>query len=295
MAGTAPQAFDEFAGRLALTKLQREALKSRRDTIRGYISADWRVMDAYFGGSHARGTKIRKLGDKQGDVDIYVVLADAHRAAYGGMWAKEPKQLLSDIKATLDKKLKTPSLRADSPAVRINYEDMIVDVVPSFRRSSWGTALDIPYYSQWMVATPKGQEKTFGDLHKARGYLLRPLIRMIKHWKAVHTSFPLRSYHVETLTYMIFESRPINDYRQGLLTFFESADTYVLYNWNDPGGSGNSVSAYMSSTARDQARSMFKEAARLARAAIEAPTWKEEIERWRSPSLLGSRFPAYTP
>src|SRR6266511_3442184 len=80
-----------------------------------------------FGGSHARGSKIRPVLGRQGDVDIYVVLKGDERN-YGGLLQPPPAKLLADVKKTLDRYLKTPKVRADSPAVRITYDDMIVDV-----------------------------------------------------------------------------------------------------------------------------------------------------------------------
>lgn len=288
MATTATAAFTEFNSRLTLTKNQRDTIAARRDRVRGYIEADWYVETAIFGGSHARGTKVRAPGDKQSDVDVYVVLDPYHRQGYGP-FGKDPSDLLFAIKRTLDKKLDTPTVRRDAPAVRINYTDMIVDVVPAFRRSDGH--FDIPYGDHWLLATPARQATVFSNLNAARDMNLKPVIRMAKYWRSQHPTLRMRSYHLETIAYETFENRPLTSYRYGLRDLFSSATWRVGYLCSDPGGSGSDVSSYMSSTMRDTAASMFERAADRATKAIEATTYEKEIELWRG--LLGTRFPAY--
>lgn len=292
MATTAPQAFEQFKARLTLTSKQREALRDRRDRVRSLLSDEWAIDTVMFGGSHARGSKIRPVLGRQGDVDIYAVLKGDERT-YGGLFQPPPAKLLVDIKKTLDRYLKTPKIRADSPAVRITYDDMIVDVIPAFSRFL-SDAFDIPYYKTWMVATPRRQQRVFKKLDDARGGKFKPLLRMLKHWKAVHHTIGLRSYHLETLAYEIFGRHEIDDYRIAVYTFFDEAQSAVQYHWNDPGGSGNRVTDYLTPATANRASQMFKRAAERAARAIEARTWRQELAIWRSPLLLGSRFPADT-
>jgi SMODS domain-containing protein len=292
MAATAPQAFGQFASQLTLTHRQRLALRDRKDRIRNLLTPDWAIENVIFGGSHARGSKIRQAGGTQGDVDIYVVL-NSNERNYGGLFQPVPAQLLRDIKKTLDRSLRTPRIRADSPAVRVTYEDMIVDVVPAFRRLL-SDAYDVPYYRGWMKATPRAQERLFQELNRARAGKLKPFLRMLKYWKAIHRSVGLRSYHLETLAYEIFRRHPIDDYRLAFYTFFSNAQTMVQWSWNDPGGSGNRVTDYFNTEMASRATRMFRHAAIRAERAIDAKTWRQEIAIWRSPLMLGSRFPAYT-
>jgi predicted nucleotidyltransferase len=292
VATTAPQAFEQFKTRLTLTSSQRAGLRERRDRVKNLLADEWAIETVLFGGSHARGSKIRSVLGRQGDVDVYVVLKSEERK-YGGVFGPPPAKLLTDIKQTLDRSLKTPKIRADSPAVRITYDDMIVDVVPAFPRFL-SDALDIPYYKTWMTATPRGQQRVFKELDDARQGRFKPLLRMLKHWKAVHHTIGLRSYHLETLAYEIFRKHAIDDYRVALHTFFDEARGGVQYHWNDPGGSGNLVSDYLTTSTANLATQMFTRAAERAARAIDAPTWRQEIAIWRSPLLLGSRFPAYT-
>lgn len=292
MATTAPQAFEQFKARLTLTSKQRQALRERRERVKSLLAEDWAIESVSFGGSHARGSKIRPVLGTQGDVDIYVVLRGEERK-YGGVFQPPPAKLLVDVKKTLDRHLRTPTVRADSPAVRITYDDMIVDVVPAFRRFL-SDAFDIPYYTAWMVATPRGQQRVFRQLDETRGGNFKPLLRMIKHWKSVHRTIGLRSYHLETLAYEIFRQHDIDDYRIGLHTFFGEAQGAVQYHWSDPGGSGNRVTDYLTPRTANSAALMFKRAAERSARAIDARTWRREIAMWRSPLLLGSRFPAFT-
>lgn len=297
MATTPISAFADFKGRNALTSSQRTAIRTRKETVKGYLKADgWDVQAAIFGGSHARGTKVRLPNDKKTDVDVYMILNPSYKANYGGLFGQPPSQLLSDIKKSLDKRLDTPSIRADSPSVRIRYNDMDVDVVPAFRRG-WlvgRQGLDIPYYDTWMVATPERQRAVFSELNGRMSNRLIHLLRMLKYWKAMHPSFPLRSYHLEVLAYNIYSQHPPADYRNAIADFFGYAQQAVQYHWQDPGGSGNNVTDYMTTSQRDLAISMFASAESRSRSAIDKPTWEQEIKAWRSSTMFGVRFPAYT-
>ena len=292
MAVTAPQAFDQFASALLLTDSQRNALRARREAIRGYLRADWTIREIIFGGSHARRTQIRPSADSRSDVDLYVILSSTHRSAYDG-WGRRPTDLLDDFRRSLAYRLDTPTVRRSAPAVRITYADMLVDVVPAFRRPDG--RLDLPYQdapSGWLVATPEQQAALFTSLNGRCGHLLKPVIRMAKHWRSLHPSLGLRSYHLEVLAYGAFYYQGGTfDLRHGVRHFFEEAEWRVRGDIWDPGGSGNSVSDYLSLPGRIRASQMFGKAASSARAAINAPDWATEIAGWRR--LLGSRFPAY--
>lgn len=298
MAQTAPSAFAEFSTKLTLTSKQREALRTRRDQISSYVSGEWNVERVMFGGSHARGTKIRRVGTHQGDVDVYVILDGAERT-YGSLVHRDPPiKLLADMRKTLSRSLRVTKIRADAPAIQITYSDMRVDVVPAFRQTAFfgpGDGLDIPYGRNWRRATPLGQQRVFKQLDDAQSGRFKPLLRMIKHWRAVHPSAGLRSYHLEVLAFEIFRDRAINDYGESLAVFFREAARSVQYHVDDPGGSGSQVSDYLRGETVRRASLMFGRAAVLAQKAVDAPTWRQELLRWRSPALLGERFPAWTP
>lgn len=298
MAATAPEAFDQFSARLTLTAKQRAALRARRDQIAEYVAERWHVERVMFGGSHARGTKIRRVFTHQGDVDVYVILDNDERR-YGSIFHSDPPgKLLFDMRKTLARSLPQTKIRADAPAIQIGYSDMRVDVVPAFRQAAFfgpGDGLDIPWGREWRRASPLGQQRVFKELDDAQAGRLKPLVRMVKHWRGVHPTVRLRSYHLEVLAYEIFRTIRIEDYRECVAYFFEEAARRVNYHVDDPGGSGSRVSDYLTSAIVRNASGMLARSAKLAQRAIEQPTWRSEIRRWRSPLLFGERFPAWTP
>ena len=241
-----------------------------------------------FGGSFGRATKVRAPADGKSDIDVFVVLDPSHRSAYG-MWGKNPVDLLADIKATLIKTLTTPSVRRDAPAVRINYSDMVIDVVPAFARLDG--RLDIPMGTGWLVASPVQQAARFTSRNAACSNNFKPLVKMGKYWLSQRVSLPMRSYHFECLAYESFEGRGIESIRDSVPYLFEQLAWRVEYFVHDPGGSGTDVAAYMSGTARANAAGMFRRAGESANAAIATPTMEAEISAWRS--LFGPRFPRY--
>lgn len=283
-------AFDQFKTSLEPTSAQKQTISSRKDTVRGYIATEWLLSSATFGGSYGRDTKVRAPADGKSDVDIFFVLDRDYRENYsGGYYSKQPGALLDDIKTTLDKSLETPRVRRDAPAVRITYRDLLVDVVPAFRR--WDGDLDIPRGSSWMRATPEKQARVFSDLNANRGYRLKPLIKVGKYWLGQHPSLGMRSYHFEAMVYEHFSDYELSDYRYGAVSMFSGLAWRVKHYVNDPGGSGSDVAGYMGQGARQNAADRFQTAANAAQAAIDDPTYEGEITRWRK--LFGPRFPSY--
>lgn len=284
-------AFDDFVGRLSLSPVHRRTLHSRRDVLRGYLADEWDVRRVLFGGSHARGTKISPVGDKQGDLDVYFVLAPRLRWHYGMLSGHTPSDLLIDVRQTLKRHLSTPSLRADSPCVRIRYSDLDVDVIPAFE--SWlDSSLLIPYYKGWLRATPDKQRKLFTSLNQRQGARFLPMVKMIKHWNRVHPTAGLRSYHTEIMALRIFRLRDIESYASALVTYFEKAARLVTRPLSDPCGSRSAVTQYLSPEKAAHAQEMLQRAARLAQAARDEESPSRAIDAWRSDSLFGPRFPA---
>lgn len=294
VATTAAGAFEQFASNLELMRSHRDAIWSHRRSIERILGNHWSINRTLFGGSHARRTKKWVPAGVKSDVDLYVVLSSGHRNAYDGFFGPQTDALLDHIKSTLTNELKTPTIRRGSPCVRVTYTDgILVDVVPCFERGWFYSGLDIPYRNKWRTATPEQQGRVFTELNANRDGLLKPLVKMLKHWRDQHPSLSgFRSYHLETLAYNIFRQHSLTDYRTGVRDFFANAPSYLQHQWVDPGGSGASVSGYMSQAARQNATTSLTNAGRQAEHAISGTkTWEDEITAWRK--LFGNRFPPY--
>lgn len=148
-------------------------------------------------GSHWKGTAIRGYSD----VDYLVVMTrDEARK-----WARDSNSstLVNRIRADLQARFTSTSVRRDGQAVVVNFEQgqLAVDVVPAI----FGSFATAPRYhipsgdGGWIETSPEGQRKLLLINNAKSGAKLIPLIRLLKWWaRSRDATLPLSSYYLET-------------------------------------------------------------------------------------------------
>lgn len=284
---TVGQAFDQFLRGLELTAGQgAEATRQQtvvRDNLRTHLLG---IKDAFLSGSYGRSTAIRPLND----IDLFVILDEAtHRA----LRASPPETCLKLIQSTLVSAYPgKPLPRIQGRSVNIDFSGtgIAFDVVPAFAVASGGYVIPDRERQNWIQTNPE-QHKAAGIAANERaGNKLNLLIKAAKHWNNRNDK-PLRSFHLEVMSYSAFSQAPTT-YAEGLAKLFTHLAAAVLKSCPVPSSAGPNIDASMPPEERSAAQKKLLAAAEAAGRAL-AFERNQQIEKanaeWRG--LLGPEYP----
>jgi hypothetical protein len=287
MATTVSQAFVEFANKIKPTNAQQETINSRRPRVHSILSelfdgsSNMSLLGTYLIGSAARRTIIRPVQD----VDVFAVF-DA-----GQVWptySSDSTRLLYRVRDALAEKFNVTVVGARGQAVRLFYTaGPHVDIAPAFSVDVGG------YYiprgdGGWLQTDPFVHNDFLAERNQALGSYLKPLVRLLKRWNAVHSS-RFKAFHLEMVTQQTFSSLS-GSMRGGLEKFFEWAPAHL--DVNDLAGYSGNLAAGWSWTHRDAVVTSLASANDRALKALGAEQRGDQAEAarlWRV--ILGSEFP----
>lgn len=289
MALTTAKAFDEFKDRLLLTDTQKALVSGRRDTTAGYLkssfgaSSNMPLSRTKLIGSAGRWTIIRPLDD----VDVMAVFEN--KDGIFETYRNDSQAFLYRVRDALsDYSVKIVGARGQ--AVRLFYTNAPhVDIAPVFKWNGDGYALPNGT-GGWLTTDPDYHETWMVERNKALSDRLKPLVRMLKRWNAVHSK-RLKSFHLEVLVASSFTSLG-GDSRNACEIFFGYAKDRLTV--VDPAGHSGDLSSYLSPSQRQEVVTSMESArqrAANANAAERNGDHKEAIRLWRI--IFGDEFPAY--
>jgi len=289
MARTVTQAFADFKANLEITTLQGTTVSTRQRNVRSNIAKELTVIDDFLTGSYQRSTMIAPLRDA--DVDVFIVLDPAYYAAA----PNGPANLLARVKRAIDNSYsETTESSRNGQAITIKFSDFAVDVVPAFNRQGGGYLIPDPNEKRWIETNPKEHVRLWSESNKDKGYMLVPLIKILKAWNRAHSRL-LRSFHLEAIARQVFTYRAITSYPEAAAYFFGNSDAYVSW-LSDPAGYGGNLASYVlnSSTLATSIKDRLKAAKQKADEAISlnnAGQNEQAINKWRI--VFGDYFPIY--
>lgn len=197
-------------------------------------------LEFYIIGSYKRGTKISPLDDIDilysiGNVyeqspDFYAIIKSSYiftKDFYDHENNISSKKVLDKIKSELMSTYTRSDIRRNNEVVNLYLNSYSVgfDIVPAFYINSADTYL-IPNGSnstKWKKTNPKVDERILDNLHSKHNQLLKNVIRIIKYWFKKKKIKSLRSFHLESLAYYIFDViDPINSYQEGVAYFLNN-------------------------------------------------------------------------
>lgn len=263
---TALDAFGRFRANLELTGLQESAASDRQHVVRAVMARELPVADAFLTGSYRRHTLIAPLS--RADVDVVVVLDRSLRR-------RGPRAVLDAAKRVLLKSYPNSDVSRNGQAVTIGFSDFVVDVVPAFAVPWWdldGQGWDIcdSGSDTWLRTDPKKHTERSAEINRRTRGQLVPTVKMLKAWNRTVNS-PLRSFHLEVLAWVIFDPGwlPYHWFGPGVSMetdpdnvrrFFSQAERLLGRRLADPARDRGDVGAYLSQSARTDARSKVKTA-----------------------------------
>ncbi len=286
MATTITSGFQKLKENLEISSLQAGTVSSRQQNVRDHVATETTVERSFLTGSYMRSTMIAPLADA--DIDVFLVMNAKYFSQDGHT------SLLDKVKRALAKGYPTSEISRDGQAVTIRFTDFWVDIVPGFDREGGGFLIPDSIQKRWISTDPTTHVTLWSALNATRDYKFVPLVKMLKCWNRAH-SLKLRSFHLETLAYELFQSTAITDYPTAAQYFFTAAKSKILFGVNDPAGYGGNVGSYLDTQVKkDEVTTRLTAANDKATEAISFAS-NNKIEsafgKWRI--IFGDYFPAY--
>jgi hypothetical protein len=290
---TIAETFHTFLNNIELTEAERQNICKQQTALRDMINQRLVVVvPPFLSGSYDRRTAIRPLND----VDIFLVLdstahADVYPSAYN---PRSPQSCLEKLQRVLSaaypNKVDAPRIQGRSIHIEFSGTGIGYDIVPAF--SVTGDMYMIPDRNRqsWINTNPKMHRQTLVEANERAGSKLNPLIKAMKCWNRAHEK-PLRSFHLEVMSYGAFQSPP-RTYAEGMRDLFSHLASAVLRACREPAGVGPNVDSGMPPQERQQIQLRLKDAAAKVEKAIALDAAKRTDEAHAIfRELLGPDYP----
>lgn len=194
------QRFEQFHRNLALTFLQRQDGLIKRDGVisclnRHYYGSASNTENSFFIGSWSKDTVTRPPCD----VDVYFLLpVEVYNRFQGHLWYRQ-SALLQEVKGVLSDTYPDTDMRGDGQVVLVNFGTYNVEVVPAFLLTNGHYWICNTNNGGFYKETdPVAEVRYIETVDQANNRNLRPLIRMLKAWRA-NCSVPIKSFQLELL------------------------------------------------------------------------------------------------
>ncbi len=276
------EGLEKFIQSLELTPGQREEVNGQHTRLRECLRQRLGTTD-FLSGSYSRNTAIRPLHD----IDVFVVLGESSPGALTADAAL--KRLRQALHAEWPNKT-LGILQQHSVHVGFSKSGLEFDVVPAFKVPG-REAYQVPEREtgQWVLSNPTIHQRLSTAANERSGKKLKPLLKVVKHWKRRRQELPVRSFHLEVLSYGAFTSAP-KDYLEGLEKLFAHLAQGVMGPCPDPAGLGPPVDARMKLSQKESARQVLSSAARQVRLAREASVSEPAQAHARLKELFGDFY-----
>lgn len=257
---------------LELTEQQQQRVTRQHEVVREELRQRLGPQTDFLSGSYSRNTSIRPLHD----IDVFIVMGVAEFAPPAtldtllgqGRQGLMPDEVLKRVRQALKEawpQKKLPILQGHSVHTEFSESGIQFDLVPAYVLPD-GRGYLIPERDsgQWIRTNPKVHAELSTQANERSGKKLKPLLKLVKLWNSRQESSPLRSFHLEVMSYDAFPTPPAS-YLEGLESLFSHLARRVMRPCPDPAGLGPDVDARMSDTQREAARQLLESAAREVR------------------------------
>jgi len=194
------QRFSSFLSNIALTDLQDDAGKERRNSVvsvlnQHYWNSASNSSNSKFVGSWGKYTRVRPPRD----VDVLFVLPDSVYARFFLRSGNKQSQLLQEVKSVLANTFNNTQIKGDGPVVVVPFSAYNLELVPAFsllNGQHWICMTENGGY--YKNADYKAEADLIQSSNEATNGKTRHLIRMMKRWQA-YCNVPIKSFWIELI------------------------------------------------------------------------------------------------
>lgn len=131
----------------------------------------------------------------------------------------------------LKKTLPITPIKVSLPCIEIKFSDKRFEVVPAVSYED-PDIYDIPSAGKkWEQCYPNLPNKWLTQANRRNGGLFIPLIKMVKQWIRNNNLWkPIKSFHIELLTDLVFSEYEIENYPYGIYSWFYAVEELFKLN-----------------------------------------------------------------
>jgi hypothetical protein len=183
-----------LASRLNIAEIESEKIDRSINTLykrlgNYFVNGD--LKERFRFGSSVRKTMLPRNADYNSDIDYMIVFENAN--------GYKPQTFISRLKKFAEVSYSKSEIYQSFPTVVLVLGHIKFDLVPSYRIPYWRN-LYIPaprtYYTDWMETDPLSFNIRIDEANKREGFLLKPMIRLLKYWNASN-GYIYNSYDLE--------------------------------------------------------------------------------------------------
>lgn len=294
MARTVNIAFNEFAKAIEPNDNEKKQIMDRHEKIRGeigdFIKLDKRLPH-FLTGSYKRKTLIHPAND----VDVMLVL---DREAYWDKFNDAPRKLLEFMKRQLKKIYGQTEMRIQTHSIGLLFRNgPTVDIVPGFMINEEKRIFQIPNkeFEEYIKTSPDQHQELISEHNKKYSNFIK-IVKMIKIWKkklkqSSMNQLKLKSFHIEILAMKSINKN--TNYRDGVILFFEQAESLIKEKLMDPINLSGDISSYLDRNQKEELSEIIgiinKKIKNLIELEDDEGKHQDAISGWRG--IFGHPFP----
>jgi hypothetical protein len=289
MATTHTDGFNTFIGWLTPTDTDRAKAASHRQSIYDKLDSVYGLNRMFQSGSFSHGTGVKGYSD----VDYFASLKSDR--------PELSSSILSSLKATLQSRFPSTTIRVSRPAVVLEFGGgyETVEIIPAYASVKVNTndmKFRIPGVGgpEWLESTPEAHLAYVNACNKkpSNGHA-KNFARLVKAWK-YHRDVPISSFYLEMRAAAYIASRSSVVYAYDLFLFLKHLQDIELRPMQDPTGSSGYIYSCSSDANLKTALSRLDTAvgrASKAVVAVEASKIEDAFTQWDL--LFNGQFPGY--
>ena len=167
-----------LASELVLSESEKDSITTSIDTLKrrlGSYFTGGEIEEKFIFGSYTRNTILPRKYDEDSDIDFMIVFDNSKKYT--------PQTFLNWLKKFAEYWYQTSEIYQSSPTMVLELNHIKFELVPAYKEYSWSTSYYIPDGpSRWRLTTPKEDDEKLMQCNKDNNYIIKPVVRLIKHW-----------------------------------------------------------------------------------------------------------------
>lgn len=178
-----------LGSKLVLSVTENDSIKRSINSINAHLmrTNDMDIVKNKVYGSFVRGTILPRKIDENSDVDIMVIFRNID--------GYKPQTFLNKLKEFTENHYPRSYVHQSRPSVVVELNHIKFELTPTFMSN--GT-YNIPRnQSEWMFTDPVGFYDDLNQCNKNNRFMIKPIVRLLKHWNIHKNQCDYTSYDLE--------------------------------------------------------------------------------------------------